>query len=77
LVFLNLPQVSKLSAPEVQGINVSKEQYELTDLLWEIVTADRAKGKSLSLICGALTWLREHKNDDLMKQLEAEDTGLN
>jgi chromosome transmission fidelity protein 1 len=68
---------SQLSAPEVQGVNVSKEQYEPTHLPWENVTADRVKGKSLSLICGALTWLREHKTDDLMKQLEAEDTGLN
>ncbi|KAA8909788.1 helicase C-terminal domain-containing protein [Sphaerosporella brunnea] len=30
-------------------------------------------GKSLSLICGALTWLREHKDDDLKQQLAAEE----
>ncbi|KAF8537100.1 putative DNA helicase [Trichophaea hybrida] len=34
-------------------------------------------GKSLSLICGALTWLRDHKNRDLLAQLEAEDEDVN
>ncbi|KAI5813786.1 helicase C-terminal domain-containing protein [Pyronema omphalodes] len=32
-------------------------------------------GKSLSLICGSLTWLRDHKNKDILEQLEAEDDG--
>lgn len=34
------------------------------------------KGKSLSLICGALTWLRDHRAKDLEEQLQMGETGM-
>jgi hypothetical protein len=33
------------------------------------------KGKSLSLICGALTWLRDHRAKDLEEQLHSDGKG--
>ncbi|KAG0635677.1 putative ATP-dependent RNA helicase chl1 [Tuber brumale] len=42
-----------------------------------LVFSNRQLGKSLSLICGALTWLREHKSKSLESQLkeDGEDDG--
>ena len=34
------------------------------------------KGKSLSLICGSLTWLRDHKRRKLNDELEQEVDGM-
>ncbi|RPA98864.1 DNA repair helicase [Choiromyces venosus 120613-1] len=37
--------------------------------------SNRQLGKSLSLICGALTWLREHKSKSLESQLKEDEKG--